>query len=1075
MATIQPLNRVITEPVQGREPSARGPVPQAVGEYLGHCETPVQSGASLKPHRSSAVLHPSGKSRDRPQSFGLEGRNSAGNQERRGRPKRAANQAEPPKAAPHESLTSTGEVSVHHNKVMRGRAPSRAAHDQAHAVSVRVASTLAALERPLPPPRGDEPQSSGAQASFSAASGSQPVKKRATRSGPGRVCRVCGARDHATHNCPDSEARKAIAVTGMPVAAALAIIDPPLPEGAGDAAAFGGEAGSIPDSPADAEEKKREEDEARAALQLANLKGNMLAKAKYGCADIGKDLSNAADRATIARSVVAIARAEKFHEQEENSVEWVLDEVDNARRWAVQRRYHAAIASSCGFEVAASYPETLRHLLFPDHSARPWLDDFAFRSVRGWAVEPIPHFEQAHTLERMPLQSVEGKRYHARAHHHARVFRFILALLWPAVEDKLKQLCVRAAARYVSGHLDKFGAPRWLTALAGRLQSVLVAIAIAAWESRGKSWSELALRAFAHSVLPTLQHGTRLHTLWNVVQFLVGRKDYMLSVAEPNFKRRYEGKHASESASTRNISSLHRTHNDVCLAEHGLPIVPVQEAFKVTWTPDKVCHPKLAIIEHYSVDGFEPTIPRLCTCNEMIGICGRVGKRLPIDNDPEGIAKAQHVWELAVQTVGLHVLKLVAPVRRGLPLAGWLGTQPPAKRQMYERLMRDGLEREPNVASSFLKKEITMKEASLLKFSDPRVIQGCPPTLTLATGRFVRRAAKNLRQGLRPRVDDDWLRGKQIVYTCGLDNSQIGNEFAKALRSIEGALDVGEKLVILEDDQSRFDLHLKKQAFGALDAMYRKLLPPHVATALRRGISKGRTCLGTRYTVPYTMQSGWPDTSYGDSLANTLMKYAVHGVGRKWISIICGDDSVTVTSDREIRRLGGEAGITASYSKFGMEVKVVLATNPLDTGFCSGRFMPCGESYVLVPKTGKMIAKSGCDMECRTGAASDAWMRGVAQGLLSFGRADPLLGSLGRGLLSGLGDGKSYQHQDLQRKLANVTCVVVPPGDYLTYYDHHYGMSLGDFDKLSVFLAGVREGDVITHPLIRHMISVDLE
>jgi len=394
---------------------------------------------------------------------------------------------------------------------------------------------------------------------------------------------------------------------------------------------------------------------------------------------------------------------------------------------------------------------------------------------------------------------------------------------------------------------------------------------------------------------------------------------------------------------------------------------------------------------------------------------------------------------------------------------------------MYNRIIAEGVERPSPVAKSFPKREIMIKDSAQLKFSDPRIIQGCAPELVLATGRFVRRAAKNLRQGLRPRTQDDWRHGRQVVYTCGLDNAQIGNEFAKALTSIERSLEPGERVVILEDDQSRFDLHLIKPAFVALQSLYGSLLPRKVARLLRRTEhSRGRTCLGTVYSVPYTMQSGWPDTSYGDSLANALMKYEVHGVGRRWISIICGDDSVTVMVDTDLKALGGVEGVVAAYAAFGMEVEALVADNPLDTGFCSGRFMPCGESFILVPKTGKMIAKSGSDLSRNTGVAGDEWMRGVATGLVTFGRQDPLLGALGYALLRGLGAGKCRFDRDMEWKMQSVSSVVVPIADYLTYMDHHYNMSERDVLELIQVLGQLREGEVLTHPLVRRMCEVDL-
>jgi hypothetical protein len=287
----------------------------------------------------------------------------------------------------------------------------------------------------------------------------------------------------------------------------------------------------------------------------------------------------------------------------------------------------------------------------------------------------------------------------------------------------------------------------------------------------------------------------------------------------------------------------------------------------------------------------------------------------------------------------------------------WLSSFPARKRNIFLRLREEiflPIPKPENLtASSFNKKEKKVVELATLgelTHSAPRFIQGCPPELSAYVGPHIRRLAKNVHNGLKPRGDfvQDILAGRQVVYTCGLSNEAIGGYFSRAIIALESMCSAGERVVFVEDDQSRFDLHMGQGAFELIDFFYQRTLTHKIRRALRRTEkSKGRTSLGTQYSVPYTMQSGWPDTSCADTLVNACLKHYVHGTGRKWVSIICGDDSVTITTDRELKRLGGDPGIIAVYEGLGLEVVLKSTYDPMAVEFCSARFMPCELTYIL--------------------------------------------------------------------------------------------------------------------------------
>jgi len=259
--------------------------------------------------------------------------------------------------------------------------------------------------------------------------------------------------------------------------------------------------------------------------------------------------------------------------------------------------------------------------------------------------------------------------------------------------------------------------------------------------------------------------------------------------------------------------------------------------------------------------------------------------------------------------------------------------------------------------------------------------------------------------------------------------------------------------------------------------LYRRKLPKVVADALRRGKSKGRSAFGTLFTIWYTMQSGMPDTAVGDSIINAAMYFYIHGIGRKWLIIVCGDDTVCVTTDREIARLGGRHGIEAAYTRLGMQVECIVRKDPLCAEFCSARFFPVGESFVLFPKIGKLMAKLACDSVDRSPKNQIAWLRGISATLKTFGNVDELCDALGQAIATFCGEGKIIheRYNEYKAWIKKDHRAEVQRLDRLSYYSLHYGMDELAYDAL---LATLRQpfylGRVYRSSWWEHMVAVDL-
>lgn len=457
---------------------------------------------------------------------------------------------------------------------------------------------------------------------------------------------------------------------------------------------------------------------------------------------------------------------------------------------------------------------------------------------------------------------------------------------------------------------------------------------------------------------------------------------------------------------------------------------------------DPSCIPKVGCVGFWGIAGYVGTVFRSCSCNGHIARCGRVGKLLPMHVDDETSEAVEHHWENVSPQI-LRILETAKVPRLDEPMNfdAWASSFPPQRR---DALLKIGKEVGPFplVASSFIKREIAVKDVANPVFKDPRWIQGCPLELSCAVGRYLRPWVKQVRDALMPDWDSDNLvTNKQIVYTCGLNAAEVGFAFANAISYVEEHMPPGDECVVIEDDQSRFDLHLTKGPFQLLHRIYRRYLPRHVAQLLKRKLSKGYGSDGCVYSIPYTMQSGWPDTSIGDTLINIAMKFSIHGAGRLWISIVCGDDSVTVTTRSELSRIGGSGAIRDAYGRFGMEIEVMVRDDPLRAEFCSGRFYPTCGTFVLMPRPGRLLAKICWDMQVRPYGERVMWLRSIMYTLRDYGRVDPLLAALAAMLNGYVGDGPTIATESEYKYYIGSVCVPQPrPADIALYYSTHYDL-----------------------------------
>lgn len=888
--------------------------------------------------------------------------------------------------------------------------------------------------------------------------GGGPARGRRKPANKVRKCYICKQPGHMAQQCPIAAARQAGGAAAAADAAQQADED------------LGPRVARQQPEEKEREVKEEETPEEKRERKRAALFADMVAKASTAL--LLKDPRNQDDRTVVTRSITAIARQGALHELTGDVSGLVTAAYSQGLSRAVDQRIARAERDAVAGHLGAG--EAAQRAFFGAET--PFVTDVRWKAlwkdpidkVTLWESIPSRSLYSASALVTALFGFIRAARTFLCALSEERAKRVGISHLLTQLIPGTSEIVSPALDLVVNYVFDKYFHGR------GKAIQLIFKLFMTAWRYAGLRGVSSAVLAFievrrnglssqflprlcAHlalSIMP-LPAAVLLHTLWN----LSVSREMRLAVTECD----------EDLTSSRSVVA------DVCCADYTMKATPTQSDYcRVPGEPD--CKIGFGCRRGWGVESVIPTVFRNCIHNEKISMDGRVGKKLPAHDSPKRTLEIVLHWGRVFRKQCRDLSDKIQRVRKPVPFPQWASSFPPAKRDMFLQMKKDGIEIPKPVASSFIKRELAGKLPHDVQFKDPRFIQGCPVEMSALCGPSLRVLAKNTRQGLRPihYTPAEISSGRQIVYTCGLSAEQVGTEFGKAIELMTSLCEPGEKVVFLEDDQSRFDLHLLEGPFNALDKIYRMKLPRKVARLLRRRISRGRTVHGTRYSIPWTMQSGWPDTSVGDTLINAIMKRHIHGIGRKWISIICGDDSVTITTDREIERLGGVQAIIKEYADFGMEVEAVLQADPLSVGFCSGRFMPLGDSFVLMPKTGRLLGKLCWDMTDRNPAGQKAWLRGICATLEHYGQLDLILASLAEGLRHSLGDGKTIAPMRSEYKHWLSDRHVINKDDVLQYYDHHYGLSADEVRHVCEVLRAARWGDLCRDRLVCELAAQDV-
>jgi len=287
-------------------------------------------------------------------------------------------------------------------------------------------------------------------------------------------------------------------------------------------------------------------------------------------------------------------------------------------------------------------------------------------------------------------------------------------------------------------------------------------------------------------------------------------------------------------------------------------------------------------------------------------------------------------------------------------------------------------------------------------------------------------------------------------------------------------------VTILELDQSRYDAHRGKcshkleqvfyEEFGMDDWPYaKKIFTGQFKT-------RGYSSKGISYRVPYTMKSGVPYTSCGNSLGNGMCNGAIlESFGIKdYKMVILGDDSLIVIpgimAGRRLQRL--QRYMLAEHTLLGFDVKIKTHHTWARAEFCSSVFWPVKDGYILGPKIGRQLVKIGFSL--RKLNASE--VKGMMLGNKLQMQHVPVLRLYVNHMLNLLNDVKAVEYFNPDDKYKNK----VKEKHFVCHSTHaffaeRYGMSCTVVEEsFSDVIRSAKRTTMLSWPLLEDILAVDV-
>lgn len=279
-------------------------------------------------------------------------------------------------------------------------------------------------------------------------------------------------------------------------------------------------------------------------------------------------------------------------------------------------------------------------------------------------------------------------------------------------------------------------------------------------------------------------------------------------------------------------------------------------------------------------------------------------------------------------------------------LEEFLSRYPVARRDCIRRSFRlteEGHYMATSYTNAFVKREWNLHKDPTSR--DPRCISAKLEDYLACTAPHYYHMMKSICKSKWGSVEDILHNKEKFIYTGGLTPDQIG----AIVHSYEVA-----GYYFYEGDYSRYDAHNEVEALDAEFAWYS--LPDTLKVLLKMQLStNGGTRSGIRFSHKGKVASGVINTSFGNTLRGFMMiaGFCAEQKIEDYVVIQLGDDNVLM-----FREPIDLESLRAWTQKCGHKLEVVERPDVDFLEYCSMRFWNTGETRVLGPKPGRILAKT---------------------------------------------------------------------------------------------------------------------
>ncbi len=220
-----------------------------------------------------------------------------------------------------------------------------------------------------------------------------------------------------------------------------------------------------------------------------------------------------------------------------------------------------------------------------------------------------------------------------------------------------------------------------------------------------------------------------------------------------------------------------------------------------------------------------------------------------------------------------------------------------------------------------------------------------------------------------------------------------------------------------------------------------------------------------RYKVNGTVKSGHNDTSLRNGIINAAIAYiAFRKLGVRASILVAGDDLLVAVysdyDDGEADRIERELGIVPVARKF---------SSPADVSFISGVWYKNGESWQFTPKIGRLVKRLWWTTHAPGKKSREAYIRGVARGLLPSCGGIPIIRQF---LLKFDSGGRALMTDRYWEYRVNP--VKWDPG-ITEHLADRYGLSQRAIVECDEYLSHLPPTPlIISHPVLDRIMEVDL-